>query len=524
MSRCRFQYELAKEIGNNANEARSLMNLANFYNTVSQFEKAITYYNSFLSLPSTVSQASGQGRALYNLGFAHFSLQNFEQAVACYEQSIKVAAASQDKVAIARAYCNLGLAKKAMGEFDSAIECQQTFLSMSSELNSSRGKLKALGNLGDLCSLKKEFESAASYYEQLLCLAEECNNKPAIAQSCCSLGIALRAINRLEKAAQHHEQECSIFAELKDAKSEYKAQGRHGATLTELGSYEKAKSCYERQLELSEDFVTQAQAWGNLAITHINLGDYKTAKSSYENQIEALLRSDSKWSRLESCRAYCGVVDCCEALDDLSGVIRFSQAALYLASELRNLPLMERALQRLSMTLYHVNKPDCAIVFGRHRVNVCKMIGQLATIASAYSDLGFLYSMNEQYEDALYCFNQQMKFAVEMNNDVTKGDAACGMGSVYLLMGDHEKALTFHKLDLELAQRNDDRPWQGRAYGNVAATHEAMKDFVAAIPCREQHLFIAKEENDELAHLVALHGIGRWDICFDTYVKLSPQI
>ena len=83
------------------------------------------------------------------------------------------------------------------------------------------------------------------------------------------------------------------------------------------------------------------------------------------------------------------------------------------------------------------------------------------------------------------------------------------LGGVYLLMKDYNKALTFHKLDLEIAQRNNNRPCQGRAYGNIAATYEAMGDFSSAIPSQEQHLFIAKEQNDGEAKLIALHGIGR---------------
>ena len=507
----RSQLELARQIGDLSNQSRALMNLGNFYNSVNKYEEAIKYYRHYLDLSTDHSKAGGRGRALYNLGFACFSLRDYQQAVDCYEKSVALATECQDRVAMARAYCNLGLARKALGAFDAAIQCQHVFLDLSRELGSVRGELKALGNLGDVAAAKRDFHLASTYYEQQLNLSELHNEALFIAQSCSSLAAALRSIGQLEKASELLAKESEIYRnDLKDAKNEYKAQGKYGATLTSLGRYSDAVTCYRRQLEISHsngDLPMQTQAWSNIAITQINLLDYKSAKDAFENQIEILEQLES--SRAEKCRAHCSIADCCEAMEEHRDALRHNQIALSLACEMKNLSLMERACKGLAASSQHATHPDAALIFSEHRLKICLALERPQLAALAYGDLGYLYSVKKNFSDALHCLNQQMKLAVEMNNESLKSDAACGLGGVYLLMKDYDKALTFHKLDLELAQRNSDRPCQGRAFGNIAATYEAMKEYAAAIPNREQHLFIAKEQDDELAKLVALHGIGR---------------
>ena len=489
------------------------MNLGNFYNTTGQYELSIEYYNEYLARSPGITDAAGRGRALYNRGFACFSLRDYEQAVTCYRESVAMATECHDKVAMARAYCNLGLASKALADFDAASDCQRLFLELSNELKSVRGQFKALGNLGDVCVAQKNYDQAAEYFQKQLELSEHHNDPMFIAQACSSLGLALRHIAQLTSAWELHVRECEIYRNvIKDAKNEYKAQGRCGATLTALGRYSDAISCYERQLEISRsrgDALAQTQAWANLAITHSNLHDYESAVKSFEEQIGALENLQSKSSQVEKCKAYCSIADCCAVLEQHRTAISNYQISLTFACEIRNMSLIERCCAGINSSAQPIEDLKLAATWAEYRLKVCYAIGRSELTAAACGELGYVYSLQENFEGSLQCFNQQMKLAVELNSDSLKSDAACGLGSVHLLMKDFDKALTFHKLDLELAQRNNDRPCQGRAYGNIAGAYEATKQHAAAIASREQHLFIAKEQHDDLAKLVALHGIGR---------------
>nr|CAB3267334.1 tetratricopeptide repeat protein 28 [Phallusia mammillata] len=509
----RCQYELAKQIGNVSNQSRSLMNLGNFHNTVGRYREAMELYHEYLQLATQETEKSGQCRALYNLGFAYFSLKQYPEAVESYLRSVEVAKECQDKLAMARAYCNLGLARKELGQHELAFDCQNLFLTLSTELKSTRGKFKALGNLGDIFVAKQELNQATGFYQQQLALAEQSNDSVLIAQACASLGTTLRGLGHLEQAAEIHTREVNIYRNsVKESKVEYKAQGRLGATLTALEQYRSALVCYERQLELavaSKDASITSQAHCNLAITYTNLHDFENARKHFQQQADCLQDIKHKSARTEKCKAFCNLGKCCEALELYDEAVTNHQIALDIANDLRSFPLMEKSLKGLASTHRQLHKVEQATQFCQQRLAVCERMAQPSLIASACGDLAVLLSETHKHLEAIEHLKRQMKIGVDASDQSITADAACGIGSVYQAMRDFDNAVNFHKLDLEISQKSDNQPCQGRAHGNLAAVYEQMGNHDGAIAHQEQHLFIANEQNDEVAKQIALYGIGR---------------
>ncbi len=71
---------------------------------------------------------------------------------------------------------------------------------------------------------------------------------------------------------------------------------------------------------------------------------------------------------------------------------------------------------------------------------------------SAYGELGCLHSLLGNFEQAISCLQHQLRLAQDMGDQMGEGDAACGLGGVYQQMGEYEKALQFHQLDLQVAE------------------------------------------------------------------------
>ena len=76
-------------------------------------------------------------------------------------------------------------------------------------------------------------------------------------------------------------------------------------------------------------------------------------------------------------------------------------------------------------------------------------------------------------------------------------------------MGQHDTALEYHMLDMEIGQRIGDKAAQIRASGNIGATYEAMKDFDKAGSYHDQLLNIATLVNDREAKIKAFSNLGR---------------
>ena len=71
--------------------------------------------------------------------------------------------------------------------------------------------------------------------------------------------------------------------------------------------------------------------------------------------------------------------------------------------------------------------------------------------SSAYGELGCLHSLLGNFEQAITCLQHQVAIAREKGDRVGEGEAVCGLGGVYQHMGEFDKALEHHQLDLQIA-------------------------------------------------------------------------
>lgn len=56
------------------------------------------------------------------------------------------------------------------------------------------------------------------------------------------------------------------------------------------------------------------------------------------------------------------------------------------------------------------------------------------------------------FDQAISCLEHQITLAKEQLDKTGESDACCGLGGVYQQMGDYERAINFHKKDLQIAQ------------------------------------------------------------------------
>ncbi|XP_048488923.1 G-protein-signaling modulator 2 isoform X1 [Plutella xylostella] len=82
------------------------------------------------------------------------------------------------------------------------------------------------------------------------------------------------------------------------------------------------------------------------------------------------------------------------------------------------------------------------------------------------------------------------------------------LGNAYFYLGDYNKAMQFHKLDLTLARTMGDKLGEAKASGNLGNTLKVMGKFAEAIQCCKRHLDISRELGDRLSEGRALYNLG----------------
>ncbi|CRL08700.1 CLUMA_CG021331, isoform A [Clunio marinus] len=82
------------------------------------------------------------------------------------------------------------------------------------------------------------------------------------------------------------------------------------------------------------------------------------------------------------------------------------------------------------------------------------------------------------------------------------------LGNAYFYLGDYQKAMQYHKLDLTLARSMNDRLGEAKSSGNLGNTLKVMGRFDEAALCCERHLTIARQLGDRLSEGRALYNLG----------------
>ncbi|XP_063865896.1 G-protein-signaling modulator 2-like isoform X5 [Scylla paramamosain] len=82
------------------------------------------------------------------------------------------------------------------------------------------------------------------------------------------------------------------------------------------------------------------------------------------------------------------------------------------------------------------------------------------------------------------------------------------LGNAYFYLGEYDKAMDYHKLDLTVARTMGDRLGVAKASGNLGNTLKVMGKFKEAICCCERHLSISQELEDKVGEGRALYNLG----------------
>lgn len=72
------------------------------------------------------------------------------------------------------------------------------------------------------------------------------------------------------------------------------------------------------------------------------------------------------------------------------------------------------------------------------------------------------------------------------------------LGNAYFYLGDYEKAMEYHNLDLAMARTMGDKLGEAKSSGNLGNTLKVMGHFDEAMICCKRHLEISREIGDKV--------------------------
>jgi tetratricopeptide (TPR) repeat protein len=82
--------EIQREIGDRQDEAASLGNLGNAYESLGEYQRAIDFQQQSLEIRREIGDRQGEANSLGNLGNTYQSLGEYQRAIDFYQQSLEI--------------------------------------------------------------------------------------------------------------------------------------------------------------------------------------------------------------------------------------------------------------------------------------------------------------------------------------------------------------------------------------------------------------------------------------------------
>ena len=209
-------------------EGRLLSKLADFYASISDYQKSIEYIEKSLQISQETENQLSESILLSNLAIALRRLGNYKKAIKYQELSLTISRKIGYQIGIANSLGDLANAYSELNEDQKADEFYKEALQIFRGVKDQQGEHTVLGNLGNFYNKLGESKSAIKSYKHSLKIARKMNNKIGEGNSLGNMGSLYHALGEYTKAIEYYELSLNIARELGNRLSE-------GANLNNLG-------------------------------------------------------------------------------------------------------------------------------------------------------------------------------------------------------------------------------------------------------------------------------------------------
>jgi tetratricopeptide (TPR) repeat protein len=408
-----------------------------------------------------------------------------------------------------------------------------------------------LSSLGQLAQKQCQWEQAQSYYEKARDIAQGLKTTGALGRATAHLadlhlqdGNANYAVYLLEDALPKLDKSG-------DKELIGYFQGRLGLAYLQIGNREHGL----RALLAGLDTAQKLQQRGQMRSLHLLLGqtlaeagDFRRARQHY------LATLGLNPEPLERGSILCQLSICSLRLQDLASAKQEAQAALEIAKERDDIPLLAQAQACLGLAIqdasalpylqdsvkaYENLQADNIYVdllrrlasfqdSSEAKVSLGKVISLAATMplaaAQAQSDLAALYQGEKQLKEALAAYQGAARLYQEANQAGHHARVQCEIAAIYEHLGDGRMALREYGHALEHLSHLDDAITRGIVLANVAAAYSEFGEIETAQDFFKEAIEIAQSSTYPAAEALRRGNYGRFLALTNRARQALPQV
>jgi CHAT domain-containing protein/uncharacterized protein HemY len=226
-----------RELKDRDGEGPAVQNLGTAYAGLSQYEKAIFYWEQALEIsrevnnrigriPLAARNRSGEGIALATLGEAYLWLSQYEKAISYFEQALAIPREAKDRDLEGDYLNSIGVAYSRLGQYEKGIGYCEKALAIHREVrygigeSNSTGEGNSLESLGVTYRRLGQYGKGIGYSEQALAFYRKINRRDGEVSVLTELGYAYAGLSQYGKAIGYYEQALAIAREIKTRDNE----------------------------------------------------------------------------------------------------------------------------------------------------------------------------------------------------------------------------------------------------------------------------------------------------------------
>ena len=245
--------EISRKIGDRNGEAKSLMGRGNAYFSLGQYQQAVYFYEQSLTICTEIGDRNGEANSFMGRGNAYFSLGQNQQAIYFYEQALKIYTEIGDRNGEAKSLNGLGSSSYLLGQNQQAIYFYEQSLKIYTEIGDHLGKAYSLGNLGNSSYSLGQCQQAIHFYQQSLEISREIGDRHGEAYSFGNLGSAYGSLGQYQQAVHFYRQFLEICKEIGDRHGEAGSLNNLGLALKKMGRRSESIEAFNASRKIFEE-------------------------------------------------------------------------------------------------------------------------------------------------------------------------------------------------------------------------------------------------------------------------------
>ncbi|HEX6850388.1 MAG TPA: tetratricopeptide repeat protein [Candidatus Polarisedimenticolaceae bacterium] len=248
---------------------------------------AIRHGEEAVALAERTGDDAALARALNDVGAGHYFLSDYGRALGFWERSLAVAERVGEPSRIADALNNLGILHYVWGDWERALEAYGRALEIRRRTGDRKGIAAGYNNLGNVAYAAHRYEESLTWYADALPLYEAQGEASMLANTLDNMGLSLQALGRLDEARRRLLEALAIQERIGDEPGIALTLNNLGDVDVAAGRHDDAERGYRRALEIRERLGDRQGA----AIVLQNLGRLHSRRGRHEPALRDLERA-----------------------------------------------------------------------------------------------------------------------------------------------------------------------------------------------------------------------------------------